>query len=89
LVLGLLLFVLDGKLNSSTKNDRFIFVGMDTQKELTTLFEKSRGRLPTRQELEKLVAAWLKNELLYREGLAFGLDRGDDMIRKRVIHKMR
>jgi hypothetical protein len=31
--------------------------------------------------------AWLDNEVLYREGLALGLDRGDSAIRERVIFK--
>jgi hypothetical protein len=30
---------------------------------------------------------WLDNEVLYREGLALGLDRGDNSIRERVIFK--
>ena len=30
---------------------------------------------------------WLDNELLYREGLALGVDKGDSAIRERVIFK--
>ena len=30
---------------------------------------------------------WLDNEVLYREGLALGLDKGDTAIRERVIFK--
>lgn len=88
-VLSLLLFLLDGTLNSSTKNDRLIYFGTDTKSELAATFEESRGRQPNHQELNELIEAWLKNELLYCEGLALGLDRGDSMIRERVIHKMR
>jgi peptidyl-prolyl cis-trans isomerase C len=89
LVLAVMLFALDDVFSSSSQNDRLITIGSDTKSELTATFEDSRGRPPTEQELDKLVEAWLKNEILYREGLALGLDRGDSMIRERVIHKMR
>ena len=37
--------------------------------------------------MQALQKVWLDNEVLYREGLANGLDRGDQMLRDRIIFK--
>ena len=44
-------------------------------------------RAPEPAELQVLIDRWVDNEILYREGLALGLDRGDKGIRDRVIFK--
>ena len=46
------------------------------------------GRKPGADELYALRRIWLDNEVLYREGLALGVDKGDKAIRERVIFKM-
>ena len=35
-----------------------------------------------------LVETWLRDELLFREALALGLERGDEIVRRRLILKM-
>ncbi|MEO8185010.1 MAG: peptidylprolyl isomerase [Deltaproteobacteria bacterium] len=50
-------------------------------------FEAARRRKPSAQELEALQRVWVDNEVLYREGLALGVDKGDTAIRERVIFK--
>lgn len=87
-VLGLLLFLLDSAFSTSTQYDRLISIDA-AKRDLAVTFKASRGRPPSQSELESLTDTWLKNELLYREGLSLGLDRGDPLIRQRVIHKMR
>ena len=42
---------------------------------------------PNADELEALHRVWLDNEVLYREGLALQVDKGDTAIRERVIFK--
>jgi hypothetical protein len=56
-------------------------------KEARQLFAASRRREPNPDELKALRATWLDNEVLYREGLALQVDRGDSAIRERVIFK--
>ena len=51
------------------------------------VFKDARGRDPNAEELYALRQVWLDNEVLYREGLALGLDKGDTAIRERVIFK--
>jgi parvulin-like peptidyl-prolyl isomerase len=44
-------------------------------------------RKPSDQELAGLVDAYVRDEILYREGLALGLDRDDALIKRRVRQK--
>lgn len=46
------------------------------------------GRPPTEGERRALVARWAEQEALYREALALGLDRGDVIVRRRLVQKM-
>lgn len=51
-------------------------------------WEKMRGRPPTEEELKKAVDAYVRNEILYREALARGMDREDPRVRMALIQKM-
>jgi hypothetical protein len=46
------------------------------------------GQTPDAAELEAAVSRWIDEEVLYREGLARGLDRDDPAVRKRIADKM-
>jgi len=87
IVLGGLLFAADHVLVAGADDPRTIVVGADVDAEATQLFKASRGRSPSRDELDALRRVWLDNEVLYREGLALQVDRGDSAIRERVIFK--
>ncbi len=86
-VLGALLFGADQLIKGRADDPRSIVVGAEVDKEARQLFKASRGREPNEQELAALRRVWLDNELLYREGLALQVDRGDTAIRERVIFK--
>ncbi|HKE94187.1 MAG TPA: peptidylprolyl isomerase [Povalibacter sp.] len=86
-VLGGLLFAVDHVLISRTDDPRTIVVGPEVDREAIEVFATSRGRKPDAKELEALHRVWLDNEVLYREGLAMQVDKGDDAIRERVIFK--
>lgn len=45
-------------------------------------------RQPTAVELRGLVDSWVREEILYREGVRMGLDRDDPVIRRRVRQKV-
>ncbi len=51
-------------------------------------FERVWQRPPTPEELQSLVDNWVREEILYREGLTMGLDRNDPVLRRRVAQKM-
>ena len=51
-------------------------------------FEKVWQRPPTATEQEGLVESFIREEVLYREALAMGLDRDDPIVRKRMNQKI-
>jgi hypothetical protein len=51
-------------------------------------FERTWRRLPTEEELRGLISARVREEVLYREALALGLDADDIVVRRRMVQKM-
>jgi parvulin-like peptidyl-prolyl isomerase len=51
-------------------------------------FRRTWQRPPTRTELDGLVQDYVREEVLYREALALGLDRDDTVVRRRLRQKM-
>lgn len=47
-----------------------------------------QGREPTAEELAALVEPTVRDEVMYREALALGLDVNDDEVRRRLVEKM-
>jgi hypothetical protein len=86
-VLGGLLFAVDHAMVSKADDPHLIVVTADVDSEAVETFKAARGREPNTQELEALHRVWLDNEVLYREGLALQVDKGDPAIRERVIFK--
>jgi hypothetical protein len=87
IVLGGLLFAIDHVVAGRSEDPRTIVVGAEVDSEAIEQFREVRGREPTGAELTALHQVWLDNEVLYREGLELGLDKGDDALRERVIFK--
>src|SRR4051812_13930560 len=84
-VLGGLLFGVDHVVASRAGDPRTIVIGAEVDRQAIDVFRAARGHAPSAEELYALRRVWLDNEVLYREGLALGLDRGDNSIRERVI----
>lgn len=87
LLIGALLFGLDQLLLSRKDDPNTIVITAEVDDEAAQLFETARGRKPDADEMRALRQVWLDNEVLYREGLSLGVDRGDSAIRERVIFK--
>ena len=51
-------------------------------------WERMWGRVPTTEELRQAVDGYIRNEILYREALARGMDREDPRVRLALIQKM-
>jgi hypothetical protein len=86
-LLGGVLFAIDHALASREDDPRIIRIDPAVDTEAVRVFREARGRAPSDEELYALRRVWLDNEVLYREGLALGLDKGDKAIRERVIFK--
>lgn len=87
LLLGALLFGLDYAINRSSGDAREIVISAAIDDEARQIFKAKRGQDPNAEEMAALRKLWLDNEVLYREGLALQLDKGDTAIRERVIFK--
>ncbi|UCE88356.1 MAG: peptidyl-prolyl cis-trans isomerase [Pseudomonadota bacterium] len=91
LSIGALLFLLYGLVggdsDASRTGDRIELTAEDIQV-LQDQWAKQWQRYPTAQELERLVADHIREEVLYREALAMGLDKGDIIVRRRMVQKM-
>jgi parvulin-like peptidyl-prolyl cis-trans isomerase-like protein len=90
LVLGALIFAIHAAVTPSISKERLIEVTPEVRQSIIDLFKINReGREPNPDELAPLIDLWILNEITYREALALGLDKGDDMIRERIATKMR
>ena len=87
-VLGALLFALytwlHGGIGSAPDE---IVVTRGQQQSLALQFQRTRLRTPSPQELRALIDSWVREEILYREGLAMRLEREDPIVRRRVVQK--
>ena len=82
------LIFLGDYLISLTKNDpKAIVITPEIREDIKQIYINSLKREPTPVDMKILIDRWVDNEVLYREGLALGLDKGDSSIRERVIFK--
>lgn len=89
LAIGALLFALDAWVNGPGASDpSAIRVDQAQANALAVQFERTWQRPPTQAELRQSIDAWIEDELLYREGLSAGLDREDEVVRRRVAQRM-
>ncbi len=86
--LGALLFAVDYTLVAREGDPGTIVVDAAVVDEAKKAFRSSRNRDPDAEELDGLTQRWLDNEVLFRDGVALGVDQGDAVIRERVIFKM-
>lgn len=90
LAIGALLFGIYLWLNDpyATSNSMRIEVSANDVELLHARWIKQWQRPPTERELEGLIEAHIREEVLYREALALGLDSDDTIVRRRMAQKM-
>jgi len=89
LAIGMLFFVVFGLVNDdrSDRGNRIDLTGADIA-QLVAIFSKQWHRQPNAQELQALVDGRIREEVLYREALAMGLDKEDTIVRRRLAQKV-
>lgn len=89
LLLGLGLFVLYGLFSrgEEASSNRIVVTRAQIQL-LADLWARQWRRPPTARELQGLIESHIREEVLYREALAIGLDRDDTVIRRRLAQKI-
>ncbi|MCX7054663.1 MAG: peptidylprolyl isomerase [Proteobacteria bacterium] len=88
LLLGLALFAYYGRVAPDDDGKRRIVVTQADVDLLATQFQGTWNRPPSPVELHGLVDSYVRDEILYREGVALGLDRDDAVIKRRVRQKL-
>lgn len=88
-VLGLGLFALHRLVADRQSPPETVVIHADAEQRVTEQFVAMHGREPSQAELDGLLGELIDEELLYREGLALGLDRKDPIVRRRIVQRMR
>jgi hypothetical protein len=88
LAMGALLFLLFGAFGDAGPADDEIVVTPQRVTQLAQRFAMQWQRPPTREELDNLIESYVREEVLYREALAMGLEQDDTVIRRRLVQKL-
>lgn len=94
LLLGGVIFAISmvtGRGNSAgaaPASDKQIIVTPDKVALLRSGFVLDFGRQPTDADMQRLIDAYVREEILVREARAQGLDRDDSIVRRRLVQKM-
>lgn len=87
LLIGLALFLVYGRVAPPSDPKRIV-VSQGQVDAIARQFEATWRRPPAPEELRGLVDGWVRDEIMYREGEALGLDRDDPVIKRRVRQKL-
>lgn len=88
LLIGLGLFLIYGKFAPASSDSQRIVISQSVVDEISRQFTSTWTRPPTQEELKNLIDGYIKDEVLYREGVALGLDRDDPVIKRRLRQKL-
>jgi peptidyl-prolyl cis-trans isomerase C len=91
LLIGMVLFGIYAYTNRGRigiDSPKRIVLSLDELRTMTAYFESQWHRPPTPQEFQALVEDKIKEEVLYREGLVMGLDKGDTIVKRRMAQKV-
>jgi hypothetical protein len=67
---------------------RRIVITQGVVDDLVTQHVAARGREPSSTELNHLIESYVRDEILYREGVRLGLERDDIVVKRRVRQKI-
>lgn len=90
IVLGAVLYAGYGYLKpgDGVESPHEIALTVDELAQLAILFESQWRRQPTPEEFSSMVETKVRQEVLYREALAMGLDKNDEIVKRRMVQKM-
>jgi parvulin-like peptidyl-prolyl isomerase len=91
LLIGLLLFAVYGYVHrgrSGVEPSKQIVLTLDDLRQMDMYFVSQWRRQPTQEEFQAMVEDKVREEVLYREALAMGLDKDDTIVKRRMAQKM-
>ncbi len=90
-LVGLALFAIYGYMNrglGGVESSKQIALTLDDLGQMDTYFVSQWHRQPTAEEFQAMVEDKIREEILYREALAMGLDKDDTIVKRRMAQKM-
>src|SRR5436853_4806948 len=89
MLLGFGLFLLHGWMaGPASSSGKSIVITQGRIEQLTVGFARMHQRAPAASEVDALVEDSIREEILYREAKALGLDRDDTIVRRRLRQKL-
>src|ERR1700743_698550 len=89
IALGGLIFLVAHLVDQERESSaRQIVVDSQLERRIIGISEAQNGFAPDAEQLKVLVQGYGNDEMLYREAWRVGLDRDDEIIRRRLIQKM-
>lgn len=85
LSIALFLYLVDWLLNN---DERMINVSDNEIDFLISTWNDQMQRPPNQEELKIIIDNYIQNEVLYREALTLNLDRGDIIVKRRLVQKL-
>lgn len=84
---GMVLFVASKLLGNDDGAHRIV-ITPQREAQLASRYAMQFGASPSSQTMTQLVEQEIEEEILFRRGVALGLDRDDEIVRRRVVQKM-
>ena len=91
LVIGIAVFAVSAYMHRGRggfESSRQITLSLDELAQMEMYFESQWHRQPTPAEFQAMVEDKVREEVLYREALAIGLDKDDTIVKRRMAQKM-
>jgi hypothetical protein len=87
LFLGVGIFLLYAQVHESEVKPSIV-ISKASMEEVFMTFEKENNKAPNEADKKRLLQAEIRQEVLYREALAMGLDEQDRVVKHRLAEKM-
>src|SRR3954451_3992344 len=88
LLIGIALFGAYRWVSPGDSGARRIIITQGVVDDLVTQHVAAKGREPSPAELSHLIESYVRDEVLYREGVRLGLERDDIVVKRRVRQKI-
>src|SRR3954471_8956373 len=88
LLIGVALFGAYLWVSPGDAGGRRIVITQGVADDLVTQHVAAKGREPSTTELNHLIESYVRDEILYREGVRLGLERDDIVVKRRVRQKI-
>ena len=87
-LIGIALFGVHRWIAPNGVEGHHVIVTQGVVDDLVTQHQAAKGRAPSSTELNHLIELYVRDEILYREGVKLGLDRDDIVVKRRVRQKV-